>query len=259
MYNFWKTREKRHRSREYTWLGTKNVVTVLKQPARVCSDGIESVCSGTTWACLQWCYWVCMQRGYSSVVELSTAVREVPGSNPGVPLYNFWKTREKWHRSRENTWLGTKNIVTVLKQPARVCSDGIESVCSGDIAQWKSIQLQSERSLVRTRVSPCIICERLEKKTSIAREPLTRNKKHCNSAQTTCTCLQWWYWIFMQRGYSSVVEHSAAVREVPGSNPGVPLYNFWKTRKKLTLIARVHLTRNKKHCNSAQTTWACLQ
>ena len=149
LYNCWKTRETWHRSREYTWLGAKNIVTVLKQPARVCSD-IESVCSG--------------ERAYSSVVEHSAAVQEVPGLNPGVPLYNFWKTREKWHRSRENTWLGTKNIVTVLKQLARVCSD--------------------------------------------------------------------FYWICMQRGYISVVEHSAAVREVPSSNPGVPLYNFWKTREK---------------------------
>ena len=90
----------------------------------------------TTWACLQWCYWVCMQRRYSSLVEHSAAVREVPGSNPGVPLYNFWKTREKWNRAREYTWVKTKNIVTVLKQSARVCSDVIESVCSGDIAQW---------------------------------------------------------------------------------------------------------------------------
>ena len=45
---------------------------------------------------------------------------EVPGSNPGVPLYNFWKTREKWHRSREYTWLGYRFIVTLLKQPAGV-------------------------------------------------------------------------------------------------------------------------------------------
>ena len=148
VYNFWKTREKWHRSRENTWLGTKNIVTVLKQPARVCSD-IESLCSG--------------ERAYSSVVEHSAAVREVPGLNPGLPLYNFWKTREKWHRSREYTWLGTKNIVTVLKQPARVCSDVIEYACSGDTAQWESMHLQSERSLVRTRVSPCIIFERLEK------------------------------------------------------------------------------------------------
>ena len=95
--------------------------------------------------------------------------------------------------------------------------------------------------------------------TSIAREHLTRNKKHCNNGQTTCTFLRWCYWICMQREYNSVVEHSSAVREVPGSNPGVPLYNFWKTRKKMTLIARVHLTRNKKHCNSARTTWVCLQ
>ena len=117
----------------------------------------------TSCTCLQWCYWICIQRGYSSVVEDSAAVREVPGSNPGVSLYNFWKTREKWHRSREH---------------------------------------------------------------------LTRTKKHCNSAQTTCTCLQWYYWICMQRGYSSVVEQSPAVREVPGPNPGVPLYNFWNTREK---------------------------
>lgn len=27
-------------------------------------------------------------------------------------------------------------------------------------------------------------------------------------------------------GYSSVVEHSAAVRQVPGSNPGVPYHAF---------------------------------
>ena len=122
LYNFWKTREKWHRSREYPLLGTKNIVTVLKQPERVCSDIIESVCSGERW--------------YSSVVEHSAAVREVSGSNPGVPLYNFWKTREKGHRSREYTWLGTKNIVTVLKQPARVCGDVIEYACSGDTAQW---------------------------------------------------------------------------------------------------------------------------
>ena len=121
LYNFWNTRKKWHRSREYTWLGTKNIVTVLKQPPS---------------ACLQWCYWICMQRGYSSVLEHSAAVREVPGSNPGVPSYNFWKTREKWHRSRDYTWLGTKNIVTVLKQTAGVCSDVIESACSGEIAQW---------------------------------------------------------------------------------------------------------------------------
>ena len=119
LYNFSKTREKCYRSRENTWLGTKNIVTVLKQPARVCSDF----------------YWICMQRGYSSVVEHSSAAREIPGSNPGVPLYNFSKTREKCYRSRENIWLGTKNIVTVLKQPARVCSYFIESVCRGDIAQ----------------------------------------------------------------------------------------------------------------------------
>ena len=120
LYNFWKTRAKWHRSREYTWLGTKATVRVQK----------------TTCTCLQWCYWICMQRGYSSVIEHLAAVREVPDSNPGVPLYNTWKTRAKWHRSREYTWLGTKNIVTVLKQPARVCSDVIESVFSGDIAQW---------------------------------------------------------------------------------------------------------------------------
>ena len=113
---------------------------------------------------LQWCYWICMEKGYSSVVEHSAAVREVPGSNPGVPLYNFWKTRKKM--------------------------------------------------------------------TLIARVHLTRNKKHCNSARTTWVCLQWCYWICMQRGYSSVVEHSAAVREVTGLNPGVLLYNFWKTREK---------------------------
>ena len=117
----------------------------------------------TTCTCLQWCFWICLQRGYSSVVEHSAGVREVPGPNPGVPLYNFWKTREQWQRSREYTWLGPKNIVTVLKQPARVCSDNIGSVCSGDIAQWWSNQLQSERSLDRTRVSPCIIFEILEK------------------------------------------------------------------------------------------------
>ena len=118
----------------------------------------------TTCTCLQWCFWICLQRGYSSVVEHSAGVREVLGPNPGVPLYSFWKTREKLQRSREYTWLGPK--------------------------------------------------------------------KHCNSAQTTCTCLQWYYWICMQRGYSSVVEQSAAVQEVPGPNPGVPSYNFWKTREK---------------------------
>ena len=117
----------------------------------------------TTCTFLRWCYWICMQREYNSVVEHSSAVREVPGSNPGVPLYNFWKNRENGHRSRENTWLGTKNIVTVLKQPARVCSNGIESVCSGNIAQWQIIRLQSEMSLVRTPVSSCIIVERLQK------------------------------------------------------------------------------------------------
>ena len=120
----------------------------------------------TNCRCLQWCYWICMQRGYSSVVEHSAAVREVP---------------------------------------------------------------------VRTRVSPCIIFERLREMTSIARVHLTRNKKLGTSAQTTWACLQWYYWICMQRGYSSVVEQItsiAAVREVPGPNPGVPLYNFWKTREK---------------------------
>ena len=145
--NFWKTREKWHRSRENTWLGTKKHCNSAK----------------TACTCLQWWYWICLQRGYNSVVEHSAAVREVPGSNPGVPLYNFWQTRKKWNWSREYTWLGTKNIVTVLKEPERVCSDGIEYVCSGDIAQWESIRQQSERSLVRTRVSPCIIFERLEK------------------------------------------------------------------------------------------------
>ena len=118
----------------------------------------------TTCTCLQWCYWICMQQGHSSVVEHSDAVWEVPGLNPGVPLYNFWKTREKWHRLREYTWLGTKNIVTVLKQPPSAC-------------------------------------------------------------------LQWWYWICMQRGYSSVVEHSAAVREVSGSNPMVPCIIFERLEK----------------------------
>ena len=146
----------------------------------------------TTCTCLQWFYWICMQRGYISVVEHSAAVQEVPSSNPGVPLYNCWKTRETWHRSREYTWLGAKNIVTVLKQPARVCSD-IESVCSGE------------------------------------------------------------------RAYSSVVEHSAAVREVPGLNPGVPLYNFWKTREKWHRSPENTWLGTKKNCNSAQTTCTCLQ
>ena len=133
--------------------------------ARVHLTRNKKLCNSaqTTCTCLQWCFGICLQRGYSSVVEHSAAVWEVPGLSPGVPLYKFWKTTEKWHRSREYTWLGTKNIVTVLKQPARVCSDIIEYVCSGDIAQWHSNQMQSERSLDRTRVPPCIIIERLEK------------------------------------------------------------------------------------------------
>ena len=120
LYNFWKTKRK------------------MTSIARVHLTRNEKpgTSAQTTWACLQWYYWICMQRGYSSVVEQSAAVREVPGPNPGFPSYNFWKTREKWHRLREYTWLGTKNIVTVLKQAARVSSDVIESVFSGDIAQW---------------------------------------------------------------------------------------------------------------------------
>ena len=39
--------------------------------------------------------------GLWAQLEYFFAVREVPGLNPGVPLYNFWKTRQKWHRSRE--------------------------------------------------------------------------------------------------------------------------------------------------------------
>ena len=59
------------------------------------------------WAVLQYFCRV----GCSSVDRCHfSAVREVPGSNPGVPLYNLWKTREKWHRSREYTWLGTKRL-----------------------------------------------------------------------------------------------------------------------------------------------------
>ena len=33
-----------------------------------------------------------------------------------------------------------------------------------------------------------------------------------------------------RRGYSSVVEHSTADREVPGSNPGVPYFFFLPSR-----------------------------
>jgi hypothetical protein len=38
------------------------------------------------------------------------------------------------------------------------------------------------------------------------------------------------------RGYSSVVEHSTADREVPGSNPGAPLiFNFFEPPKYVVL------------------------
>ena len=43
----------------------------------------------------------------------------------------------------------------------------------------------------------------------------------CIRVQTECYVdLQY------SRGYSSVVEHSAAVREVTGSNPGAPKFSF---------------------------------
>ena len=38
------------------------------------------------------------------------------------------------------------------------------------------------------------------------------------------------------RGYSSVVEHSTADREVPGSNPGCPLLCFIEAKRCLNFI-----------------------
>ena len=87
-------------------------------------------------------------RGYSSVVEHSTADREVPGSNPGVP-YLF------------------SNVFS--SPPVKLC---------------------------RTKLTT----------TSGSNEILRVSQ--CFNLYT--------------RGYSSVVEHSTADREVPGSNPGVP-------------------------------------
>ena len=132
--------------------------------ARVNLTRNKKLCSSaqTTCTCLQWCYWICMQRGYSSVVEHSAAVQEVLVSNPESPCIIF-ETREKWHRSREYTLLGPKNIVTVLKQPERVCSDIFESVCSGDIALGRAFGCSPRDPWFEQRVSPCIIFERLEK------------------------------------------------------------------------------------------------
>ena len=49
-------------------------------------------------------------------------------------------------------------------------------------------------------------------------------------------------YLITNRGYSSVVEHSTADREVPGSNPGVPLsYLFLNDNPFLLLIIYVFM------------------
>ena len=78
--------------------------------------------------------------------------------------------------------------------------------------------------------------------TSIARVHLTRTKNiepvRSNHLGVFVVMLLNLY----SEGYSSLVEHSAAVRKVPGSNPGDPLCNSEHIDKNYKQSRKNHLT-----------------